>query len=130
MPSCTPLLSSYQGDISGTNFDLIIKLGSKSSSIFIGGDRQEEEARRIYPNEKSLVVICKELLPLRPVLSLNNINISQCNAQHIVGKPQNIRNSVDKRRDIICAAAWSVLEIISFRLLRLKSMSFLLLFIL
>jgi len=101
----TPIESSYQGDISGTNFDLMIKLGSKSSSIFIGGDRQEEEARRIYPNEKSLVVMCKELLPRRPVLSLSNINISHCNAQYTIGKPQDIRNSVDKRRDHMCSCS-------------------------
>jgi hypothetical protein len=97
--------SSYQGDISGTNFDLMIKLGSKSSSIFTGGDRQGEEAKRIYPNEKSLVVMCKELLPRRPVLSLSNINISHCNAQHTVGKQQDIRNSVDERRDHICSCS-------------------------
>lgn len=100
----TSIESSYQGDISGTNFDLMIKLGSKSSSIFSGGDRQEEEARRIYPNEKSLVVMCKELLPRRPVLSLSNINISHCNAKHTVGKPQDIRNSVDERRDHMCSS--------------------------
>jgi hypothetical protein len=101
----TPIESSYQGDISGTNFDLMIKLGSKSSSIFIGGDRQEEEARRIYPNEKSFVVMCKELLPRRPVLSLSNINISHYNAKHTGGKPQDIRNSVDEMRDHMCSCS-------------------------
>lgn len=101
----TPIESSYYGDISGANFDLMIKLGLKSSSILIGGDRQEEEARRIYPNEKSLIVMYKELSPRRPVLSLSNINISHCNAQHTGGKPQDIRISIDERGDRMCSCS-------------------------
>jgi hypothetical protein len=99
----TPIESNYHGDNSGANFDLMIKIGSKSSSILIGGDRQEEEARSICPNEKSLIVMHKELSPpRRPVLSLSNINIFHCNAQHTGGKPQDIPISIDERGACIC----------------------------
>lgn len=99
----TPIESNYHGDISGANFDLMIKIGSKSSSILIGGDRQEEEARSICANEKSLIVMYKELSPRRPVLSLSNINIFHCNAQHTGGKRQDIRIYIDERGACMCS---------------------------
>lgn len=101
----THIESNYHGDILGANFDLMIKIGSKSSSILIRGDREEDEARGICPNGKSLIVMYKELSPRRLVLSLSNINIFHCNAQHTGGKPQDIRISIDERGACMCSCS-------------------------
>jgi len=99
----TLIESNYHDDISGVNFDLMIKFGSKSSTISIGGDRLDKEARSICAKEGSLVVMYKE--PRKPVLLLSYVNIFHCSAQHTGEKTQNIRIAADKRGVCMCSCS-------------------------